>query len=100
MFSSEFLLEGAIYTRSSLSEKFDIKDATINTGIFPLTSYHAIWLFITEKKTADAPQYNDLLEGDMLFWDGQMKGYKDKNIINHEANNIELLVFYRKKKNE
>ena len=100
MFSSELLLEGSIYTRKDLSEKFSITDATIHTGVFSINSYHSIWLFITEKKTEDATQYTDLLENDTLLWDGQMEGYKDKSIINHEVNGIEILVFYRKKKNE
>ena len=100
MFSSEMLREGDIYTRKDLSTLFSTQDATINTGVFPLISYHAIWLFITEKKTPDKTQYIDRLEGNTLFWDGQTEGHKDKSIVSHEMNGIEILVFYRKKKNE
>lgn len=100
MFSSKMLCEGDIYTRNDLSELFKTKDSTINTGIFPLTQYHAIWLFITEEKSKDKTQYTDLLKEDTLLWDGQMMGVKDHKIISHEANNTEILVFYRKKKNE
>ncbi len=34
MFTSEQLTEGEIYTRHDLREQFNIKDATINTGVF------------------------------------------------------------------
>jgi len=36
MFTSEQLTEGEIYTRNDLREQFNIKDATINTGVFRL----------------------------------------------------------------
>jgi hypothetical protein len=100
MFSSEKLREGDIYSRRDLGKIFETQDATINTGIFPLPYYHAILLFITEDKAKDKTQYNDILERDLLLWDGQTKGLKDKLIIDHEKNGMEILVFYRKSKNE
>lgn len=59
----------------------------------------SIWLFVTEEKTKDRPQLHDHLEGDTLLWDGQPEGRTDKLVIEHEANGLELLVFYRKHKN-
>ena len=100
MFTSERLVEGEIYSRKDLIDMFDIKDATINNGIFPLKGYQSIWLFVTENKTNDSPQYKDLLHDNILDWDGQMQGRKDDLIINHETENLELLVFYRKDKKE
>ena len=100
MFSSVQLTEGSIYTRNDLRHIFSIKDATLNNGVFKPSGYQSIWLFITEKKTNDKPQFKDLLEGDTLYWDGQSKGRTDKLIIEHAVNNLELLVFYRKQQNE
>jgi hypothetical protein len=96
MFTSERFVEGDIYTRERLRDMFDIKDATINTGIFPLPDSQSIWLFITENKKNGLPQYKDQLHENTLYWDGQMKGRKDQLIISHENKNLELLVFYRK----
>jgi hypothetical protein len=95
MFTSEQLTEGEIYTRNDLREQFNIKDATINTGVFRPSGYQSIWLFVTEQKTKDMPQLHDRLEGDTLHWDGQPWGRTDKLIIEHAANGYELLVFYR-----
>lgn len=96
MFTSEQLVEGGIYAREELRQKFSIKDATINTGIFQPSGYQSIWLFVTENKRKGLPQYKDQLHENTLYWDGQMRGQKDQLIISHESKNRELLVFYRK----
>lgn len=96
MFTSERLVEGDIYTREKLREMFNIRDETINTGIFQPTNYQSIWLFVTENKKNGLPQYKDQLHKNTLYWDGQMKGRKDQLIISHESKALELLVFYRK----
>jgi len=100
MFTSEQLTEGEIYTRNDLREQFNIKDATINTGVFRPAGYRSIWLFVTEKKPKDLEHLQDRLEGDTLYWDGQPAGHTDKLISDHEAEGYELLVFYRKHKTE
>ena len=98
--TSKRLTPGDIYSRADLRSLFDISDATINNGVFPLKEFASIWLFVTEKKTRDQTQYLDLLEGDTLRWQGQMAGGTDRKIINHQAQGQELLVFYRKSKRE
>jgi 5-methylcytosine-specific restriction protein A len=100
MFASEKLIDEHIYTRNMLQEMFAITDATLRNGVFRLAAYQSIWLFVTEQKTSDIPQLHDLLDGDRLEWDGQPEGRTDKYIIEHEAAGWELLVFYRKHKNE
>jgi 5-methylcytosine-specific restriction enzyme A len=99
MFTSEQLVEGNIYTRQELQEKFNIRDATIRTGVFKPAIHQSIWLFVTETKTPDRPQLHDYLEGNILRWDGQPEGRTDKLVIEHEVNGLELLIFYRKHKN-
>lgn len=53
MFTSEQLVEGNIYTRQELQEKFNIQDATIRNGIFKPRTHLSIWLFVTEQKAKE-----------------------------------------------
>ncbi len=64
MFTSEHLVEGQIYTREDLKKQFGITDQTLFTGIFQPAGHESIWLFITELKPTDRPQYQDQLDGD------------------------------------
>ena len=100
MKTSEQLRQFEVYSRAELAEKFRITDMTLNTGIFQPAGHDSVWLFITEDKPADRTQYRDCLTGDELHWEGQTSGRKDALIINHRAKGLELLVFYRKFKNE
>jgi hypothetical protein len=100
MFTSSKLQPGEVYTREQLRQMFNISDQTIYTGIFRPAGHNAIWLFVTERKSGDMTEYNDFLDGDTLNWDGQTSGRKDQMIISHEQNGLELLVFYRKRKQE
>ena len=100
MYTSRELRKGELYSREDLRQKFDITDATINTGIFQPSGHDSIWLFVTEKKTPDRTQYADRLDGDFLYWDGQTSGRKDQIIIEHEDLGLELLLFYRISKYE
>src|SRR5690242_10067098 len=85
MFASDKLIEEHVYTRNMLQEMFAITDATLRNGVFRLAEYQSIWLFVTEQKSKDIPQLYDLLDGDILRWDGQPEGRTDKYIIGHEA---------------
>ncbi len=97
---SSHLIEGDIYTRAKLAELLESTDATINTGIFHPRGYDSILLFVTENKAADRTQYVDQLDGDRLYWQGQMAGRKDTLITTHEQQSLEILLFYRSAKSE
>lgn len=97
---SEILNIGSLYSRYDLKKRFNIIDATINTGVFKPRGFNSIWLFVTEQKTTDRTQYKDLLKGDILYWDGQTSGKTDNKIINHSIDGNEILLFYRRKKYE
>lgn len=98
--TSEHLVLGNVYTRAELAIKFDIKDATLNNGIFKPKQHDSVWLFITEEKTADRTQYRDILKGDVLQMDGQTQGRTDPFLIDHAARGLELVLFYRQSKKE
>jgi predicted HNH restriction endonuclease len=100
MKTSDVLTIGTVYSRLELADRFGITDATLNTGIFRPPGHDSIWLFVTEQKTPDRTQYRDHLDGDDLSWDGQTTGRKDALIIDHEAEGLELVLFYRKSKTE
>ena len=93
--SSEKLTLHELYSRRRLAEKFNITDATLNTGVFQPKGHSSIWLFVTRRKPANRTQYVDSLSGDILRWQGQTSGRTDQLIINHEKRGLELLVFYR-----
>ncbi|MGX9117879.1 HNH endonuclease [Mesorhizobium sp. BHbsci] len=98
--TSQGLQIGGVYTRDRLRQMFGIVDATLNTGVFRPKGTRSVWLFITAEKTADRTQYHDSLVGDVLHWQGQTSGRTDALIIDHQANGLELLVFYRQRKYE
>ncbi len=98
--TSESLVVGEIYSRNRLREMFGISDATINTGTFRPKGHDSVWMFVTENKTSDRTQYDDLLDNDVLHWDGQTMGRTDHWIIGHKDQGLELLLFYRKSKSE
>jgi hypothetical protein len=100
MKTSSVLTVGNVYSRVELADRFGVTDATLNTGIFRPPGHESVWLFVTEKKTPDRTQYRDHLDGEDLSWDGQTSGRKDALIIGHEAEGLELLLFYRHSKTE
>jgi putative restriction endonuclease len=97
---STLLAPGNLYRREDLQQLLKTRDATINTGVFHPAGYDSVLLFVTENKTRDRTQYVDKLEGDVLTWQGQKEGRTDAKIIEHAARGLELLLFYRKKKDE
>ncbi len=94
------LVKGNIYTRNNLRELFEIRDATLNNGVFHFKERREVWLFVTENKQADREQYVDKLIGDCVYWQGQRMGRTDSLIIDHERNGENLLLFYRRAKYE
>lgn len=100
MKSSESLKISFIYSRKELQDLFQIKDATINTGIFQPKDHSSIWLFVTKNKSPDRTAYNDDFDGQILNFEGQLQGRTDNKIINHFSDGNELLVFYRDQKAE
>jgi hypothetical protein len=100
MKTSEQLVVGNLYSRKDLELMFGIRDASLKTGIFRPSGHESVWLFVTEQKSSDRTQYEDRLEGDDLFFDGQTLGRTDALIRDHEQLGLELLLFHRQKKDE
>lgn len=100
MYTSEHLRMNDVYTREDLRRKFDITDATIKNGIFRPKGHESVWLFVTEEKAPDRTQYADRLDGNDLYMDGQTAGLRDKLLVEHDVNGLEVILFYQKTKSE
>jgi len=100
MKTSEHLTPGTTLSRKQLGELFDIRDATLNTGIFRPMGHDSVWIFVTERKTPDRTQYVDRLVGDDLYFEGQTLGRTDSLIKEHAQRGLELLVFHRLRKSD
>ena len=98
--TSNYLNIGPIYTRAELRAAFGVNDATINNGIFQPGNHSSIWLFVTQFKTRDRTQYRDLLDGDTLTFESQRSARYDQRLTEHVENGTEVLLFYRRDKNE
>lgn len=93
--TSAQLTEGDVYTRQDLRSLFGVTDATINNGFYRPQDTQSIWLFVTgEKTTPDLGEVNKF-DGDLFIWLGQNAGRTDAQIINHEADGREILLFHR-----
>ena len=93
------LTQGEVYTRADLAERLGINLNAMGSGVFRRKGSSSVLLFITEHKSADRTPYEDRLEGDVLYWQGQEKRGTDAWIAEHAARGLELLVFYRRQKN-
>jgi hypothetical protein len=89
-----------IYSRKILGDMLGISGSAMGAGVFRRQGTQSVLLFVTEQKGTDRTQYTDRLEDNILFWEGQEKRGTDSLIIGHEDDRLELLVFYRRRKNE
>lgn len=92
--TSDVLQQGEIYTRQQLRDFFGIVDKTIDTGILK-RDHDSVWLSVTETKHEGITSYVDRLDGDVLYWQGQAAGSKDRLIVEHRERGFELAIFYR-----
>lgn len=79
-------------------DRFGIADLTINSGVFKPDGQDSIWLFVTDQKTPDRTQYEDKLQGDDLFFEGQPQGRTDDLIREHKSRGLEIVLFFRESK--
>jgi hypothetical protein len=100
MRTSGHLALGRTYTRDWLKNQFGILATGINNGVFLPRGHESVWLFVTQEKTRDRTPYQDLLKGDVLDWDGQTSARTDHLVVEHRERGMELLLFYRLRKNE
>ncbi|WP_426669646.1 HNH endonuclease [Mucilaginibacter sp. McL0603] len=89
---------GEFYDRNYLTELWRYKGRqALSRGVVTPVSTNAIILFVTKEKQNSATQYNDYINDDFLYWEGEEKDANNNRIINAKANGDPIHLFYRLK---
>ena len=64
-------------------------------GVFTPRDANVIVLFVTKEKQNSQTQYNDFIDGEYLFWEGEEKHASDKRIVGARAAGTPIQLFYR-----
>lgn len=67
----------------------------LSKGVVTPANTNYIILFVTKEKQSVFPQYNDYIDGNLLFWEGEEKHRSDQRIIQAKGENEEIHLFYR-----
>lgn len=67
----------------------------LSKGVVTPAATHYIILFVTKQKQESLPQYNDYVDGNLLFWEGEEKHSSDRRVIDAQAHDDEVHLFYR-----
>lgn len=92
------LTVGAKYERPQLAELWGYKSHhAISRGVITPADTRFVILFVTKEKQDGILQYRDLLEGDILHWEGEERHGSDDRIVNSELRDDEIYLFYRER---
>ncbi len=87
---------GKKYDRPELATLWGYKSfQAISKGVVTPRGTDFIILFVTKEKQEALTQYNDYIDGDLLFWEGEQGHGTDKRIINAASADEEIHLFYR-----
>jgi len=67
----------------------------IGRGVFTPMGVGKIFLFVTRERLGWMTPYNNFLDDDLLFWDGEKGHGSDERIINASRSGNEIHLFYR-----
>ncbi len=70
----------------------------IGRGVFTPRGLKQIFLFVTRERLGWMTPYNNFLDDDLLFWDGEKGHGSDERIINASINGEEIHLFYRERR--
>ncbi len=94
--SFEALKIGQSYERPFLAKIWDYKSFhAISRGVVTPSNKNYLILFVTKEKQEVLPQYNDYIDGDLLFWEGEDGHRSDQRIVDATKNQDEIHLFYR-----
>jgi len=87
---------GETYERPFLAKVWGYQSFhAISKGVVtPANTKHIIF-FVTKDKQEALTQYNDVVDGDILFWEGEEKHSSDNRVIEANKNGDEIHLFYR-----
>jgi putative restriction endonuclease len=94
--SFDQLAIGKTYIRPYLAELWGYESyRAIARGVITPRYSNIIILFVTKIKQGSQTQYDDFIDGDLLFWQGEEKHGSDQRIIHAQENEDEIHLFYR-----
>jgi putative restriction endonuclease len=95
-FRKDVLELGRLYARARLAELWGYKSFhAIARGVVTPSGENVIILFVTREKQEGLTQYEDLLSGDRLYWEGEEGHGNDERISRAHENGEEIHLFYR-----
>ena len=95
---SEVLVLNKSYTRPELARLWGLGGIQgINRGVYTPAKQRVIFLFVTRIKQSCLTQYNDYLEEDLLFWEGENGHGSDERIAAASSKGEEIHLFYRER---
>lgn len=87
---------GRGYDRKSLARLWGLAGfQAIGRGVFTPKGVGQLFLFVTRERLGWMTQYNNFLDGDLLFWDGEKGHGSDDRIASASRNGEEIHLFYR-----
>lgn len=95
-FSLEPLEVGRLYTRPQLAALWGYKSFhAIARGVVTPRDEGVIILFVTHNKQEGLTQYNDVISGDRLYWEGEKGHRTDDRIARAHETGEGIVLFYR-----
>jgi hypothetical protein len=96
---SDCLKVGEGYDRKALAALWGLGGhEAISRGVFTPKGERQIFLFVTREREGWMTPYNNFLDGDLLFWDGEKGHGSDERIANAFKNGEEIHLFYRERR--
>jgi len=87
---------GRGYDRKVLAQLWGLAGfQAIGRGVFTPKGAGQIFLFVTRERLGWMTQYNNFLDGGLLFWDGEKGHGSDDRILNASRNGEEIHLLYR-----
>ncbi len=87
---------GEAYERPFLAKLWGYQSFhALAKGVVTPVGTNYIIFFVTKDKQDALTQYNDYVDGNMLFWEGEEKHSSDKRVIEAKRNGDEIHLFYR-----
>src|SRR5882672_1633390 len=87
---------GKGYDRKVLAQLWGLGGfQAIGRGVFTPKSEGQIFLFVTRERLGWMTPYNNFLDDDLLFWDGEKGHGSDDRITSASRNGEEIHLFYR-----
>jgi len=95
MFNPDLLLLGNTYSRPTLAALWGYQSYNaISRGVFSPHGMNILIFFVTREKQETLTQYEDHIDSDTLFWEGEKGHGSDKRISERRD---EIHVFYRER---